>query len=400
MMRKYILLSMIVGLLGGPCGVLSEMCQGDTFTHKTSGQTYHGYAEQDPVNGKTTIHTTESGPIQVNLAEYTITPDYQGRNKHVVVFTFSDAIESDIITKAFEKAIVEESNKGPLLIILEIDSPGGRVDLAMRICSAITKTRNCTTAAFIRGGKNSGAYSAAAAIALACNKIYMSGATVMGAATVVASSENGIVELERMVGNNVGEKIRSAWRNYLASLAEQNNRPVALARAMENKDIEVLRIRRNGKIMYIESSEKQPTDEIISIYNRKGQLVTLPAQEAVNCSMADKVVSSFEEVLADANASDAEIRRPEQMAQAREELEKIKRKFNQLKNSFDTKVKTLIAKDRNRGMTLVEAKKSFREIIQEVKYLIKLKQTYPDVPCEEQELQDLLNSLQAEYDSL
>ncbi len=51
-------------------------------------------------------------------------------------------------------------------------------------------------------------------------------------------------------------------------------------------------------------------------------------------------------------------------------------------------------------MTLVEAKKSFRGIIQEVKYLIKLKQMYPDVPCEEEELQKLLNTLQAEYDSL
>jgi len=399
-MRKQIQVFIFVGFFFVACSIIPGLCKGDTFKHKTSGQTYHGYAEQDPVAGKTTIHTTESGPVQVNLTDYTVTRDNQGRNKHVAVFTFDDAIESEIVTAAFEKALVEESNKGPLLIILEIDSPGGRVDLAMRICSAITKTRNCTTAAFISGGKNSGAYSAAAAIALACNKIYMSGATVMGAATVVASSENGIVELERMVGNNVGEKIRSAWRNYLASLAEQNNRPVALARAMENKDIEVLRIRRNGKILYIDSSEKQTTDEIISVYNRKGQLVTLPAQEAVNCFMADKVVTSFEEVLADADASDAAVQRPEQMVKAQEELEKINRKFNQLKNSFDTKVKTLIAKNRSRGMTLVEAKKSFRGIIQEVKYLIKLKQTYPDVPCEEEELQDLLNSLQAEYDSL
>ncbi|MBN2512804.1 MAG: hypothetical protein JXB18_07690 [Sedimentisphaerales bacterium] len=399
-MRKQIQLFFLASLFCAVCSVIPGICKADTFKHKVSGQTYHGYAEQDAVAGKTTLHTAESGPVQVNLTEYNVTRDNQGRNKHVVVFTFDDAIESEIVTAAFEKAIVEESNKGPLLIILEIDSPGGRVDLAMRLCSAITKTRNCTTAAFIRGGKHSGAYSAAAAIALACNKIYMSGATVMGAATVVATSETGIVELEKMVGNNVGEKIRSAWRNYLASLAEQNNRPVALARAMENKDIEVLRIRRNGKITYIDSTEKQGTDEIISIYNRKGQLVTLPAQEAVNCFMADKVVSSIEEVLADADASDAAVQRPEQMVKAQEELEKINRKFNQLKNSFDTKVKTLIAKNRSRGMTLVEAKKSFRGIIQEVKYLIKLKQSYPDVPCQEEELQDLLNTLQAEYDSL
>lgn len=380
--------------------VVSGICKADTFTHKTSGQVYHGYAEQDAVAGKTTIHTTESGPVQINLTEYTVVRDGQGRNKHVAVFAFEDGIASETVTAAFEKAIVEESNRGPLLIIIEIDSPGGRVDLAMRICSAITKTRNCTTAAFIKGGKNSGAYSAAAAIALSCNKIYMSGATVMGAATVVAGSENGIVELESVVGNTVGEKIRSAWRNYLASLAEQNNRPVALARAMENKEIEVIRVRRNGKIMFIETTEKQPTDEVLNIQNRKGQLLTLPAQEAVKCFMADKVVSSFEEVLADAGASDATVEHPDQIDKAKEELEKVNRKFNQLKNAFDVKVKTLLAKAHNRGMTLTEAKKSFRGIIQEVKYLIKLKQSYPDVPCEEEELQELLNNLQAEYDSL
>ncbi|MEN6307333.1 MAG: hypothetical protein ABFD91_06205 [Anaerohalosphaeraceae bacterium] len=392
--QYYSAVLMIAGLIA------SGICDADTFTHKTSGQIYHGYAEQEAIAGKTTVHTTEAGPVQINLTEYSVVYDAQGRNKHVAVFTFDEGVESEVITAAFEKAIVEESNKGPLLIVIEIDSPGGRVDLAMRICSAITKTRNCTTVAFIKGGKNSGAYSAAAAIALACSKIYMSGATVMGAATVVAGSENGIVELESVVGNTVGEKIRSAWRNYLASLAEQNNRPVALARAMENKDIEVIRIRRNGKIMFVETTEKQPADEFISIQNRKGQLLTLPAQEAVNCFMADKVVASFEDVLANAGATEATIEHPDQMDKAKEEFEKVNRKFNQLKNAFDVKVKTLLAKTHNRGMTLTEAKKSFRGIIQEVKYLIKLKQTYPDVPCEEEELQELLNNLQAEYDSL
>jgi membrane-bound ClpP family serine protease len=265
------------------------------------------------------------------------------------------------------------------------------------MCSAITKMHNCQSVAFIKGGPEGGAYSGAAAVALACNKIYMSGATVIGAATVI---DGRGYDLEKTRGVNLSEKIRSAWRNYMASLAEQNHRPVAFARAMENKDIEILEVRRDGKTHYIESGEKKSTDSVVRVRKPKGQIVTLPAGEAVEYGVADKVVSSLQDVLADRNATDANVIRPNQMTLAKEEFDKVNRKFEKLKNSLDTKFHTLSAKSRNGGITINDAKKAFKGIIQEMKYLIRLKKTYPDVPCEEEDLQDTINAIQAEYESL
>jgi ATP-dependent protease ClpP protease subunit len=380
--------------------VLNVSTGADTFKHRAGGPVYHGYATQDKTDGKTAVMTAEAGKIELNLPEYEIIPDAEGRNRTVSVLTIDDAIEYEIVTAAFEKALVEESNKGPLCIILEIDSPGGRIDLAMRMCAALTKTQNCRTIAFIKGGPQGGAYSAAAAISLACKRIYIAGGTVIGAATMIAATEDSAVDLEEIVGKNISEKMRSAWRNYLASLAEQNKRPVALARAMENKDIEVLQIRREGKTMFVETAAKMPGDEIIRVRNSKGSLLTLPAGEAVECGIADKVVANLQDVLADLNAADAKVERPDQLVKAKDELDKVIRKFKQLNNSLDTKLKTIVAKGKAGGMTKADAKKSLKALIQETRYLIKLKQSYPDVPCEEEELQDFLNSVQAEYDSI
>jgi ATP-dependent protease ClpP protease subunit len=379
---------------------LSAVCAADTFQHKTSSRIYHGYAAQNTTDGKTAVYTTEAGKIELSLSEYTITPNAEGRNRTVCVLTLNDEIEYEIVTAAFEKTLAEESNKGPLCMILEIDCPGGRVDLAMRMCSALSKTQNCQTVAFIKTGHYSGAYSAAAAISLACKRIYMTSGTVIGAATMIMSSEDQAVDLEDVVGKNISEKMRSAWRNYLASLAEQNHRPVALARAMENKDIEVIQIRRAGKTLFVETAAKMPGDEVLRVRNSKGSLLTLPAGEAVECGMADKVVANLQEVLADLNASDAKIERPDTLSRAKDELDKAIRKFNQLNNSLDTKIKTISAKSKSGGMTKSEAKKALREIIQEIKYLIKLRQSYSDMPYEEASLQELLNSVQADYDSI
>ncbi len=53
-----------------------------------------------------------------------------------------------------------------MLILVEIDTPGGRVDLAQRMCAAITKNADCDVIAFVKGGQYGGAISAGAAVAL------------------------------------------------------------------------------------------------------------------------------------------------------------------------------------------------------------------------------------------
>ena len=129
----------------------------DTFTQRSSGSVYHGYATQTAANGKVVVQTEKDGPMELNLAEFDIIPNAKGRNNTIAVIPVKGVISFELLTAAFEKAVVEESNKGPLFILIEIDSPGGRIDLARQMAAAIINTRNCRTVAFVHGGSVGGA---------------------------------------------------------------------------------------------------------------------------------------------------------------------------------------------------------------------------------------------------
>ena len=159
--------------------VFTAPCLADTFKHKSKDAVYHGYATGQVNDGMNIVVTQEKGQIEINLLEYDIEPNSTGRNSFVSLLFISGEIGSEHKTKAIKEAIVEEAAKGPLLILIEIDTPGGRVDLAEQICAAINETKYCQTVAFIKGGENGGAFSAGAAISLACDKIYMAPATTI-----------------------------------------------------------------------------------------------------------------------------------------------------------------------------------------------------------------------------
>ncbi len=198
-----------------------SICPADTFVHRQSGETLHGYATQQTIDNKSLVHTTEKGQQYLNLAAYDVQADRLGRENRVIVISLEESILLEIETQAIEKAVVSASDQGPLFILLEIDTPGGRVDLVKQICAAIMKTDNCRVIAFVPGGKYGGAFSGGAAIALACDKIYMAGGTAIGAVALTAQTSTGQKDIDEIYGETVSEKFTSAWRGYLAALAEK-----------------------------------------------------------------------------------------------------------------------------------------------------------------------------------
>ncbi|MBN1126330.1 MAG: hypothetical protein JXA82_15090 [Sedimentisphaerales bacterium] len=371
----------------------------DTFIHRRNRQVLHGYATSRILGEKTTIQTTEKGPIQVNLAEYEVRPDTQGRNNHVAVLSIPDSIDLEFEVAAFEKAIVTEADKGPLFILIEIDTPGGRNDLMMRLCGAITKTKQCRTVAYVPGGPNGGAYSAGAAIALACDKLYMARNTAMGGATsVLIHPELGIVDVEKVLGERAAEKISSISRNYFASLAQRNNRPGALAKAMENKDLEVIEVLDRGQHRFIESEEKTSNQKVVRVWSPKGKVLTLPAEDAVQCGMADKAVLSREEVLQDLNAATATIIENKQSNEAREQYKRMEERFEKMATDLETDLKQFVITkgqmDRRQALAL------FREMSKKADMLARIKKAYPDIPYDQENLDDLNSTLQAIYESI
>ena len=268
------------------------------------------------------------------------------------------------------------------------------------MCSAIANTRNCRTAAFIRGGSVGGAYSAAAAVALACNEIYMAPASSIGAATAIASADGHSVDLKEAFGDAIGEKIGSVWRNYLAALAQQNNRPGLLAKAMEDRTIEALEVKRGGRTVFIEAHEKAPGDQVVRIACKKGELLTLPSSDAVACRIADGPADSRDDLLKRLNCGDAAVAINPDIAAAGDELEKVINRFNKLNAALDSKYKELGAKVKAGALTKAVAVKDFQALIKNAEYLLKLKQAYPDVPVSEEGLEDFIGDIKASYQAI
>ncbi|HUT31619.1 MAG TPA: hypothetical protein VMX13_17655 [Sedimentisphaerales bacterium] len=368
------------------------VCFGDTFTNQQTKEVLHGYATSAAVDGNTVVHTQEKGVVGLNLSEWRITADRLGRNNKVIVLTIDDKIMLEIETDALVEAIVRSADAGPLFILLEIDTPGGRVDFTRRICAAITQTNNCPVVAFIMGGQYGGALSAGAAVAFACDNIYMSNNTVIGAAAAVAMGGDGLKDLKDSYGEEVGEKISSAWRTYLASLAEQNNRPGLLACAMVDRDIEVVEVSEAERRLFIDPVNITPQQHLVHTWSKKGSLLTLTADDAVKCEIADKVVNSREELLRHLGAAGTEIVTDDSFQEASKQFSRAKLRFNQLSKSLDFKIKQLQQTQiRPRALNILN------EIRKDYKSLVTLAKHYPDLHINIRLLEAQLNTAEALY---
>lgn len=369
----------------------------DTLVNTQTGETYHGYLTGCANSGFSDANTTEKGLIKLNLSNFRITRDGNGRNNFVAVISEPDAIMLGMETTAFEEALKDAAAKGPLFILVEIDSPGGRTDLCKRMCAAVKQITNCDVYAYINGGEHGGAYSAAAVLSLACDKIYMSPGTVIGAATMISTDPNGKpIDMKTALGETIGEKMSSAWRNYMASLASAKNRPAALAIAMENKETEVVEVNENGDRLFVDSINKKPDAVVVKTWSKKGSLLTLPAKDAVECGMADKIYASRQELLADHNAASAQIVCDASMDKARELYKKIDKRLAKLHASIDLGIKRF-----ETTHSRVQAMKALKSIIYDAQFALSMKKRFgDDIPIDEEKIQSFLNDAQAVYDSM
>jgi len=372
----------------------------DTFINPKTGETLHGYPTSKTEEGKTIVHTKEKGRMKLTLKDWQIKPNRIGRKNQVVLLSIDDAIMLQIETESMARAIRQAADKGPLFILLQIDTPGGRVDYTRRICSAITQTRNCKIIGFINGKKYGGALSAGTAIAFACDRLYMTTNSVIGAAAPVALTAGKVKDFELLYGEKVAEKINSAWRSYLASLAEKNDRPGLLAGAMVDLDLEVIEVAQGQRRLYIEPVNKNPEQKILHTWSKKGSLLSLTARDAVKCGMADQIIDSQKKslkgcltvLLKDLNAGQAELIIDDAFQKARERLERAKQRFKKTSENLDLKIKQLKTAP-TRRMTLA----LLRDIRDGYKSLLVLAELYPDLDVHPKSLKQQLNSVEALY---
>jgi hypothetical protein len=309
-------------------------CFADTFTNLQSGETFNGYVVHKKKGNKVQVRIENRDPQYIDLSQYKIERNALGRKNKVYIFPIKDSIELICETDAFEKAIEAAVNQGPLYIILDIDTPGGQIDLAKRVCSAITQIDNCTTVAFISGGKLGGAFSAGAVIAMACDKVYMLDGTSIGAASLYAQTASGPEDLQEAYGQSVADKFNSAWSAYFAAVAELRDRPGQLAKAMVDKDVEVVEVIVDGNSVFIDAKNKKEKQQVVKVWNSKGSLLTLTADNAVKSGIANGKVASREKFFAAVGAANAGQIQDKSVLKAKQDFERAKKEFDRILDSI------------------------------------------------------------------
>lgn len=165
-----------------------------------------------------------------------------------------------------ERSLREATVAGADAVILDIETPGGRVDAAQRIANAL-RDSEVPTYAFV----NRRAISAGAMISLATDGIFMREGAIMGAATPVSGE-----------GEKLPEKYVSAMRSEMRALAEARGLDPRIAEAIVDEDIEI--------------------DGVID----RGKLLTLTAAEAAELGYAAQV-ADWDELVSVLGLADAEV---------------------------------------------------------------------------------------------
>ncbi|MCM8766263.1 MAG: nodulation protein NfeD [Candidatus Omnitrophica bacterium] len=214
----------------------------------------------------------------------------------------------DLGLSGFVKRVVKEAKKENVsLVIVEIDTFGGRLDAVGEIVKSLEELKPIPTKAFI----SAEAWSAGALISLACEEIYMSPGSSIGSAE------------PRAIGMGVEEEVKdektiSALRAKFKATAEANKHNPKLAEAFVDKDVELkfVSIENKNYILTSEEIEEKRKElgeekiKVIKTITEKGKLLNLTAEEAKELGLAKEIVSNRKSLLTLLNLEKEEIFEP------------------------------------------------------------------------------------------
>lgn len=184
-------------------------------------------------------------PVQANVDQ-----------ANVYVIPIKNDITSGLYAYLNRAISTAEENKADL-IIFDMDTNGGIVDSAVNIANRILKT-DIRTITFV----NSRSISAGSFIALHTDEIFMTPNATMGASAIIDQS-----------GNTAGDKAESFWIAAMTGAAKQKNRNPKIAEAMVDGDVDLPELK------------------------KKGDLLTLTADNALKVGYAEGIVKDIDELL-------------------------------------------------------------------------------------------------------
>lgn len=184
--------------------------------------------------------------------------------------------------------------KGARAFILVVDTPGGRVDAALDIATALMGL-DCPSIAYI---ENTGAISAGALISFACDKMVIAPGTSIGAATPFMPG----VETDE----NIDEKSMSFVRSRFRALAEEKGHDPLLGEAMVDRSIGVYGYAdEEGRLVTARADLDEDGNAVrpagvpedARIISLPGKLLTLTTSEAEELALAAYKARTLEDLL-------------------------------------------------------------------------------------------------------
>jgi len=201
---------------------------------------------------------------------------------------------------AYVKRMLEIADKPDAVLILKMDTFGGRVDAALNIVDILTRTKHAKTIAFV----TQKAISAGALITLACHSIYMKPHTTIGDCAPIIYDSDGPQML--------GEKFQSPLRAKFRALAKKNGYPPLLAEAMVSSEKAVYEIMYlSNDVVFMDQhafndlndQQKKEIKQKKTIVP-KNELLTMDDTEAHVLGFSKKSVNDVEDILQDLALSD------------------------------------------------------------------------------------------------
>jgi len=239
------------------------------------------------------------------------------------VIPFKGTVGKELLASKVKEAMAAGLKDGKTVLVLDFDSPGGRISECEEILGLLAEHKGRRTIALVKN-----AYSAAAILALSCDEIYMLENSSIGSAQAITISApqppapppppppqtprnadpqpapapsppqpppdkpaTGVVVTE------AHEKVQSVWRSICRRAAELGGHNPLLAEAMADPGVQIRLVEKDGK-MVVEQFLTAKEEDVAAnrILKTTGKLLTLTGREAVNCGLAVAVVDRLGDV--------------------------------------------------------------------------------------------------------
>ncbi|KAA3608060.1 MAG: hypothetical protein DWQ01_13365 [Planctomycetota bacterium] len=214
----------------------------------------------------------------------------------VVVVRFEGTLQ-EAWASMLRRAETVIQQQGAAGLLMELDTPGGQMDLMVRLGDQLMAIGEETeTVAYVtRNAMSAGAY-----LAMACQQIWMAPGASMGSSMPIAAPGGIPIPIQ---DEDIREKMVSGARAQFRSFAERTGRNPAVAEAFVDNQMEVKRISLYGEERVVSGKgyedllQQGEQPRLLETICKRGELLALDVEQAKRVGYCNDTASSRTELL-------------------------------------------------------------------------------------------------------